>query len=63
VFGVVSMPRLVAIVVLGIVALAGRDWAPIALATAALVILAGVSVWDARTERDLTYLTMHERTA
>jgi low temperature requirement protein LtrA len=63
VFGVVSMPRLVAIVVLGIVALAGRDWAPIALATAALVILAGVSVWDARTERDLTYLTVHERTA
>jgi low temperature requirement protein LtrA len=63
VFGVVSIPRLAAIVALGLVALIGRDWAPIALATAALVILAGVSVWDARTEHQLPYLPVHERTA
>lgn len=49
VFEVVSMPRLTAIAMLGVIAVIGRDWAPLALATSALVIVAGVAWWDART--------------
>jgi low temperature requirement protein LtrA len=49
VFGVISIPRLAAIALLGIVALVGSAWAPLALATCALVIIAGVAWWDART--------------
>jgi low temperature requirement protein LtrA len=49
VFGVISVPRLAAIGLLGIVALVGSAWAPLALATCALVIIAGVAWWDTRT--------------
>ena len=52
VFGVWSTSRFAGIAVLAAVALIGRDWPPLALATSALVILAGVSVWDARTIHD-----------
>jgi low temperature requirement protein LtrA len=63
VFGVWSVTRLAAIGILAIVGIIGRDWAPLAIATAALVILAGVSVWDARTEHDQAYVPAHERAA
>ena len=63
VFGIWSVPRLVAIVLLAIVGIVGRDLAPLALATSALVILAGVCVWDARTEHYRAYVIAHERTA
>lgn len=48
VFNVWSFPRLTAIVTLGLVAVIGRDWAPLALASAALIITAGVAWWDIR---------------
>lgn len=48
IFGVYSLSRFVAIVGLGLVAVVGREWAPLALATGALAIVAGVAVWDAR---------------
>ena len=63
VFGVVSAPRLAAIVALGVVGFVGRDWAPLALASIALVILAGVSVWDARTEHYRAFAAALGRTA
>ena len=63
VFGVWSVPRLAAIVLLAVAGVVGRDWAPLALATAALAILAGVSVWDARTEHYRAYVPAHERAA
>jgi low temperature requirement protein LtrA len=63
VFGIVSIPRLAAIAALGIVALAGRDWAPLAVATAALLILAAVSIWDARAEHAGAYAPTHEQVA
>jgi low temperature requirement protein LtrA len=50
VFAVWSLPRLTAIVALGVVAVIGRDWPPLGVATAALIITAGVSIWDVRTE-------------
>jgi low temperature requirement protein LtrA len=49
IFGVTSIPRLTAIVALGVIALIGQAWAPLVLATIALVIIAGVAWWDART--------------
>jgi low temperature requirement protein LtrA len=63
VFGVWSVTRMAAIVVLAIVGVVGRDWAPLALATAALLILASVSLWDARTEHDQAYSPAPERAA
>jgi low temperature requirement protein LtrA len=49
VFGVWSASRISAIVVLVALGFIGQDWPPLALATAALVVVAGVSVWDVRT--------------
>ena len=63
VFGVVSMPRLAGIVALALLAFVGRDWAPLAVASSALVVLAGVSVWDARSEHYRAYEAAHGRTA
>jgi low temperature requirement protein LtrA len=48
IFGVYSLPRIMAIALLGIVALVGQGWAPLSLATSALLIVAGVAWWDAR---------------
>ncbi|MCA9862249.1 MAG: low temperature requirement protein A [Thermomicrobiales bacterium] len=49
VFHVVSLPRLAAIVLLVLAGVVGQTWPPLAIATAALVVLAGVSVADVRT--------------
>ena len=49
VFGVWSVSRLAAISALGIIAVIGRDWAPLALSVAALLIVAAVSWRDIRT--------------
>jgi low temperature requirement protein LtrA len=49
VFNVVSMPRLVAVVVLVVIGVIGQGWSPLAIATAALLVLVGVSVADVRT--------------
>ncbi len=51
VFGVWSWSRLAAIVLLGVIATAGREWAPLALAASILPIVAGVSWWDIWTTR------------
>jgi low temperature requirement protein LtrA len=48
IFGAYSMSRLAAIAALGLVAIVGREWAPLALATSGLIIVAAVAVWDAR---------------
>ncbi len=49
VFNVVSLPRLVAIVLLILVGIIGQAWSPLTIATAAMLILIGVSVADVRT--------------
>jgi low temperature requirement protein LtrA len=49
VFNVVSIPRLVAILALILIGVVGQAWSPLAIATAALIILIGVSVADVRT--------------
>jgi low temperature requirement protein LtrA len=49
VFGVWSTPRMVAIAALGIVAVIGRDWWPLALAIVTVLIIAAVSWRDTRT--------------
>ena len=49
VFNTVSHPRLVAIVLLILVGIVGQAWSPLAIATAAMLILIGVSVADVRT--------------
>jgi low temperature requirement protein LtrA len=51
VFGVWSVPRLVAIGALAIVAILGRDWAPLALSVVALLVISAVSWHDIRTVR------------
>lgn len=52
VFGVWSFSRLTAIVALVTIAIFGQDWPPLALATSALIITAGVSWWDLRFGHD-----------
>ncbi len=49
VFGGWSMSRLAAIATLGIVAVIGREWAPLALSIVALLVIAAVSWQDIRT--------------
>jgi low temperature requirement protein LtrA len=49
VFGLWSLPRLAAIVLLTVVAGVGQDWAPLALASVALLVVVSVSWWDLRT--------------
>jgi low temperature requirement protein LtrA len=49
VFNIVSIPRLVAIVLLILVGVIGQAWPPLVTATGALLILIGVSVADVRT--------------
>jgi hypothetical protein len=51
VYGVWSIPRLAAIAALGIVAVIGRDWSPLALAIMTVLIIAAVSWRDTRTVR------------
>jgi len=51
VFGVWSIPRMAAIAALGIVAVIGRDWSPLALAIVTVLIIAAVSWRDTRTIR------------
>jgi low temperature requirement protein LtrA len=53
VFRVWSVPRLVAIAALALLAAVGNAWPPLTLATAALLIVASVSVWDYRTVHPL----------
>jgi low temperature requirement protein LtrA len=50
VFGVWSTPRVVAIAALGVIAVVGGAWAPLALATAAVLVVAAVAWQDALTE-------------
>lgn len=49
VFGIWSMPRIAAIIVLLIVGIVGQEFAPIALASIALVVIASVPIMDSRT--------------
>ena len=49
VFDVWSIPRMAAIAALGIVAVIGRDWSPLALAIVTVLIIAAVSWRDTRT--------------
>jgi low temperature requirement protein LtrA len=49
VFNVVSLPRLVAIVLLILVGVVGQEWTPLAIASVALLVLIGVAVADVRT--------------
>lgn len=49
VFGVWSMQRLAAVVMLAIVAIIARDGPPLMLAVAALLVVVSVSWWDYRT--------------
>jgi low temperature requirement protein LtrA len=49
VFGVWSISRLAAIATLGIIALIGRDWVPLVISIAALLVIAAVSWQDIRT--------------
>jgi low temperature requirement protein LtrA len=51
VFGIWSVPRLAAIGVLAIVAILGRDWAPLTLSIVVLLIIAAVSWYDIRSVR------------
>jgi low temperature requirement protein LtrA len=51
VFGVWSISRLAVIAILGIIALIGRDWAPLALSVVALLVVAAISWHDLRTHR------------
>jgi low temperature requirement protein LtrA len=51
VFGVWSIPRLAAIAVLGIVAVIGQNWSPLALAIMTVLVIAAVSWRDTRTMR------------
>src|SRR5215213_45811 len=51
VFGVWSSSRLAAIAALTIIAVIGRDWAPLALSIVALLVIAVVSWHDIRTHR------------
>jgi low temperature requirement protein LtrA len=46
VFNVVSFQRLAAIFLLIVIGLIGREWSPLAIATAALLVLVGVAVAD-----------------
>ena len=46
VFGVWSLPRVAAIALLAAIAVIGRDWAPLLLATVALLVVASVPWWD-----------------
>lgn len=48
VFNVVSLPRLVAIVLLILVGIVGQEWPPLGIASVALLVLIGVAVADAR---------------
>ena len=54
VFGVWSTPRVVAIAALGVIAVVGGAWAPLALATAAVLVVAAVAWQDARAEHHAT---------
>src|SRR5215208_2284067 len=49
VFGVWSIPRMAAIVALGIVAVIGRGWSPLAMAIVTVLVIAAVSWRDTRT--------------
>jgi len=51
VFGVWSISRLAAIAILGIIALIGSNWAPLALSIVVLLVIAAVSWHDIRTHR------------
>jgi low temperature requirement protein LtrA len=48
VFGDWSISRLTAIAILGVIAIIGRDWAPLALSVVVLVVIAAVSWQDIR---------------
>jgi low temperature requirement protein LtrA len=48
VFGVLSTPRLIGIALLALIAVVGSDWAPLALSTSALAVIAGVALADTR---------------
>ncbi len=51
VFAVWSLPRVVAIVILVVVALIGQEWPPLALASIALVVIASIPALDERLAR------------
>jgi low temperature requirement protein LtrA len=59
VFSVVSIPRLVAVVLLVLVGIVGQEWPPLAIATVALLILVGVAVADVRTAHYRAQRALH----
>jgi low temperature requirement protein LtrA len=63
VFNVWSIPRITAIVVLVALGFIGQEWPPLALSTAALLVIAGVSLWDVRTAHYQQSLALEEERA
>jgi low temperature requirement protein LtrA len=63
VFNVWSTPRITAIVVLAALGFIAQDWPPLALSTAALLVVAGVSLWDVRTAHYQQSLALEEEGA
>jgi low temperature requirement protein LtrA len=60
VFNVVSTPRLVAVVVLIAIGFVGQDMSPLAIASAALLVLVGVAVADVRTAHYREQRALHQ---
>ncbi len=59
VFNVVSIPRLVGVVVLVAIGVFGQGWPPLAIATAAVLVLVGVSAADVRTAHQREQRALH----
>lgn len=59
VFGVVSIPRLVAVALLILIGVIGQAWSPLAIAFAALLVLVGVSIADVRTAHYREQVGLH----
>ena len=59
VFNVVSIPRLVGVVVLVAIGVFGQGWPPLAIATAAMLVLVGVSAADVRTAHQREQRALH----
>lgn len=59
VFNVVSIPRLVAVVALLAIGVVGQAWAPLAIATAAMLVLVGVSAVDVRAAQHREQRALH----
>ena len=59
VFNVVSLPRLVAVVLLVVVGMIGQTWAPLAIASVAMLVLFGVAAADVRAAHSRAHRVLH----